>query len=131
MNTNFTGGNAGDGEWPLLRGRVIVLQSLAHAYDVVKGEAEAAVEFDYAVVGSSNLEIDFGAAGGSQEPFRLSNNGARKSAALKPGGNGQVIEPAAMSFVTGHHTRHDLAVQKANQKQIRPDEQFALDVPMR
>src|SRR6266536_3029529 len=61
MDTDFTGGNADDGEWPLLRGRVIVLQSLAHAYDVVKGEAEAAVEFDDAVVGSSNLEIDFGA----------------------------------------------------------------------
>jgi hypothetical protein len=112
----------------VLSGFVVMLQSLAHTYYVINRVSKAAIELNDAMIVSPNQQVDFGAATIAQQPLSPGNNGARETASLILRGNGEIIEPASMALIAGHDTGHNLAIQNANQKQIRPDAQFASDV---
>src|SRR5688572_16090046 len=47
------------------------------------------------------------------------------------GGDGEVVEPTAMSFVACHDGRDDLIVDETYEEQIRPDAEFACNVLVR
>ena len=108
-----------------------MFQSLTHTDDIINRIAEPTVKLDDPVVGSPNLQIDFGTPRLPQQSFRFSDNGARISAPLQLWNNRQIIEPASMALVTCHHTGDDLMVKNTHQKQFRSDTQFALNVQVR
>jgi len=109
---------------------VIMLQSLAHTDDVVNCVAEPSVKLNDPVVRSPNLQIDFWTPGLPEQSFCFGDDGARIPTALQLRENCQIIEPASMALVTGHHASNNLTVKNAYQKQFRPDATLALNVSM-
>src|SRR5690242_1196990 len=116
MNSLCRGGqfeNRHESRFLLSRGlswSIIMLQSFAHAHDIVDRVTEPAIKLNHALVRNADLQIDFGAACVSKQSLRLRDNLRCQPTALECGSNGQVIEPAAMSFVTRHHRGHDLSI---------------------
>ena len=81
----------------------VVYQAFAHAHHVVDVIAKVPVEGDGVLVGGSYLQVDLRASGGEEPPLRLAHEQPAESLPLTGGVNGEVVHPAAMSVVTGHH----------------------------
>ena len=105
-----------------------MFQSLAHTHDIINCIAEPTVKLDDPVIGSPNLQIDFGSPRLPEQSFRFRDDGARISTPLQLRDNGQIIEPASMALVTCQHACDNLTVKNADQKQFRSDTKFPLDV---
>ena len=112
----------------VLGGFLVMLQSFPHAHDLVNRITEPPVEINNTLIGSPNLQIDLRTTGGTKQPLRLRDHGSRPTLPLMLGRNRQIIQPAAMALETSHHTRNHLAVEQADQKQVRPHVQLASDV---
>lgn len=110
---------------------IIMFQSLAHAHGVIHRVAQTTVELNHTLVGPADLEVDLRATGRSKQSLRLGHNHPRQPAALELGSNRQVIEPAAVPFVTGHYGGHNLAADRSDEEPLGVDLELAADVPVR
>lgn len=108
-----------------------MVQPFAHAHHIIHRVAQPAIKLNNALVGGSNLQIDFRATRLPEQSLGCGNDGSRKPTTLKLRRNRQVIEPASVSFVASHDRCDHLPVQVTDQKQIWPDPNFALNVPVR
>jgi hypothetical protein len=111
----------------LLRGGV-VYQALAHAHHVVDVIAKVPVEGDGALVGGPYLQVDLRASGSYEPPLRLAHEQPTESLPLIGGVNGQVVHPAAMSVVTGHHRPGQPLADLEHEESIMIVSELALDV---
>jgi hypothetical protein len=107
---------------------VIMFQSLTHTHDIIDCIAEPTVKLNDSVVGSPNLQIDFGTTSLPQQSFGFHDDGSRIPATPQLRGDGQVVKPASVALVTSHHAGDNQTVKDAHQKQVRSDAKFALNV---
>jgi hypothetical protein len=112
-------------------GQIIMFQPLAHTYHIINCIAQPTIELNNSMVGRPDLQIDFRTPGLPKPSFRFGDDGTRISTPLQVRDNCQIIEPASMALVTGHHAGDNLTVKNTHQKQFRVDEKFALNVSMR
>src|SRR5262245_43874538 len=103
-------------------------QALAQADRAVLHIAETPIELDRFGIGFADLQVQLRAAALQKRLLHVLHQRAAEPSASQPRRHGQVIDPAAMPFVTRHHARHDRAVGHADQEELGLHRELARDV---
>lgn len=101
--------------------RSICFESFAHANDFVSPVAQSRIEPDGLRVGVSDLQVDLGTPSRMQQALNFKHYAASESLALPLRRYRQVVDPATISFVSGHSRSDDRVIGEPDQEQLGLD----------
>src|SRR5207244_1569365 len=85
----------------------------------------------YAGVGAAHLQVDLGAAELPELHLGFLHHAPPDPPSLEIGRNSQIVDPAAVPVVAGHHAGDDTTAGRADEQQVRLDLLLPLDVSAR
>src|SRR6478609_260060 len=110
---------------------VVFFEALTHADGRVFGEAERGVEGLHVGVFAADLQVELRAAYRPQAALGVAHQRGADAAAALADVDGQVIDPAAVPVVTGHHGADDAAIEIGDEEQLALHLELTRDVALR
>src|SRR5262245_46232761 len=96
----------------------VSLQPPSHADALLDAEAEALVKGHHVAVGAEDLEVQLGAAEGTQPGLHLRDHPLADAAAAVLGCDGEFVEPTPVAVVAAHRRGDHRVVDLADQEEV-------------